>query len=496
MTPILIAILLVIIGYKFYEFITSVPPNTPPWSYWHLLWGNYEYPHKTVRYYVKQFNSKLVSCYLGEYLAVIANDYKTIKEVMNREDFDGRPSDVDVVKARAFGKKLGIFFTEGLFWHEQRRFTLRNMRDFGFGRRQDKFENHMVEEAILLIDMIKEGPINDHEKIYLKKGYALFPDILYPYFANSIWEIMFGERFNRSEHYKLWNLCEAAMLFQRSIDTTGGAIFQRPFLKYFGNLFRYTDIIKGNTKMVNFIQEHLEELKRTHNTDSDRGLIDRYLEEMKKHSEMSTFSEQQLIMSVLDFMFPALSALPSALTHAIKFTMHNPDVVKRVHEEIDRVVGTGRHVTWQDRQNLPYTEATVRESLRRETLTPFGVIHKALKDTTLGGYDIPKNTLVIANLGGLNEDPDFWGDPENFRPERFLTENNELGKDFTLPFGFGHRVCAGETFARYNMFGLFALLMQNFNLTFVEGEPTGINDKISGLIVMPKKTWIRMEPRG
>lgn len=61
----------------------------------------------------------------------------------------------------------GIFFTESTFWHEQRNFALRHMRDFGFGRRQDKYESHMMEEITLLIDMLKDGPINDKEKVFL-----------------------------------------------------------------------------------------------------------------------------------------------------------------------------------------------------------------------------------------------------------------------------------------------------------------------------------------
>ncbi|XP_076681205.1 putative cytochrome P450 304a1 [Andrena cerasifolii] len=503
MSPLLIAIILVIIGYKIYEFITSVPPNTPPClprlpivgSYLHLLWGNYQFPHKTVRYYVDKLKSKLVTCYLGGIFCIVVNDYSTIKEVFLREDFDGRPIEVDVVKARALGKKLGIFFTESTFWHEQRNFALRHMRDFGFGRRQDKYESHMMEEITLLIDMLKEGPINDNEKTFLKKGYALFPDILFPYSGNSIWDIMFGNRFDRSEHEKLRNFCGAAMSFQRSNDTTGGAIFQRAFLKYFGNMFSYAGIIKANNRLRDFVGEHLVKQKATHSDDSDRGLTDRYFEEMKKQSAMTTFSDEQLLMILLDVMFPAISAMPSVVAHAIKLVMHHPDVLKRVQGEIDTVIGTGRHVTWDDRKNLPYTEATIREVMRYQTLTPFGVFHKALKDTTLCGYTIPKNTFIITNLAGMNEDPEFWGDPEKFRPERFLQGNGELGKDMTLPFGLGHRVCMGETFARYNIFSLFAGLMQNFNLSFVEGEPTRLEDTLPGLIVTPKETWIRMDPR-
>ncbi|XP_054009632.1 probable cytochrome P450 304a1 [Hylaeus anthracinus] len=500
MSPLLVVILLVLIGYKFYLFITTPPPNTPPClpripfmgSYWHLLWGNYKFPHKSVTYYVNKLKSKVVACYLGPFYTIIANDYESIKEVFKKEDFDGRPSDLHIAKARAFGEKLGIFFTEELFWQEQRRFALRHMRDFGFGRRHNKYEEVAMEEITQLIDMLKEGPINETEKTFLKKGYALFPDILFPYSANSIWNIMFGYRFDRSEHHKVRYLCESAMIFQRAADTTGAAIFQREVYKYFGDMFGYKSIMEGNYRIVNFVKKYLSKQEVSY---EDKGLVDIYLKEMKKRDVTSTFSEKQLIMTLVDMMFPALSAMPSSVVHLIKLVMHHPEVMRKVQEEIDTVVGTGRHVNWGDRQNLPYTEATIRESFRYETLTPFAVFHKTLKDTTLGGYNVSKSTLVITNLAGMHKDPDLWGDPENFRPERFLNENGLLGKDLSFPFGFGHRVCAGETFARYNIFEMFAALMQNFNLSFVEGQPTKPEDKLPGLIVTPKETWIQVEPR-
>ncbi|XP_017793323.1 PREDICTED: probable cytochrome P450 304a1 [Habropoda laboriosa] len=502
MSPFLIVILLCIIAYKFYDFLTCVPPNSPPCiprlpivgSYWHLLWHDYKYPYNAVQYYVNKLQSKVVTCYFGSFMAIIANDYKNIREVLSREDFDGRPTEIDVFQARSFGKKLGIFFNEGSFWQEQRRFTLRHMRDFGFGRRHEKYETDMMEEVSILIKMLKEGPINDKEKTFLKNGSALFPDILYPYAANSIWDIVFGEIFDRSEHDKLRYFCESAMSFQRAADTTGGAIVSLWYLKYFGNMFGYQDIVKSNYRMVDFIKERVENRKYLDN--EDRGLIDRYLKQIQEKSNVkSTFSDEQLLITLVDFMFPALSAMPSALVHAMKLVMHNPEVLKNIQEEIDRVVGSGRLVTWEDRTSLPYTEATIREALRFETITPFGVFHKTLNDTTLSGFDIPKNTLIVTNLTALNTDPEFWGDPENFRPERFLKEDGQLGKDFTFVFGLGHRVCAGETFARYNMFGVFAALMQNFNFSFVKGEPTSLQDKLPGLITTPKETWIKVEQR-
>lgn len=87
--------------------------------------------------------------------------------------------------------------------------------------------------------------------------------------------------------------------------------------------------------------------------------------------------------------------------------------------------------------SLPYLEAAIRETMRIETLAPLSLIHKAMKNTTLGGYNIPANTPILTNLAAMHHDPDLWGDPEIFRPERFLKEDGQLGKDITLPFGFG-----------------------------------------------------------
>lgn len=78
--------------------------------------------------------------------------------------------------------------------------------------------------------------------------------------------------------------------------------------------------------------------------------------------------------------------------------------------------------------------------MRIETLTPLSVPHKCTRKTTLGGYEIPANTPVLTNLAAMHHDPDLWGDPEIFRPERFLKEDGQLTKDITLPFGFGKSI--------------------------------------------------------
>lgn len=65
---------------------------------------------------------------------------------------------------------------------------------------------------------------------------------------------MFGERFDRSKYHKLIYFCESSMMFQKALDTSGGVLSQFWFLKYFGNMFGYTNAMKGTYRMIDFIK--------------------------------------------------------------------------------------------------------------------------------------------------------------------------------------------------------------------------------------------------
>lgn len=51
-------------------------------------------------------------------------------------------------------------------WHEQRRFALRYLRDYGFGRRFQSLEIEIQDEMRCFIEMVKYGPKYPHEKVH------------------------------------------------------------------------------------------------------------------------------------------------------------------------------------------------------------------------------------------------------------------------------------------------------------------------------------------
>ncbi len=89
-------------------------------------------------------------------------------------------------------------------------------------------------------------------------------------------------------------------------------------------------------------------------------------------------------------------------------------------------------------------DAVFQESLRLRPVVP--VTARLLRDDfTLSGYEIPKGTLVIISILGVNQHPDRFDDPAAFRPERFVGEKPDTYA--MIPFGGGVRRCIGAAFA-------------------------------------------------
>ena len=68
-----------------------------------------------------------------------------------------------------------------------------------------------------------------------------------------------------------------------------------------------------------------------------------------------------------------------------------------------------------------------------------------MQDTTFHGYDIKKGTWIVANHHSIHFNKETWGDPENFRPERFLSadEKTVQKRDALIAFSVGRRQCLG-----------------------------------------------------
>ena len=198
-----------------------------------------------------------------------------------------------------------------------------------------------------------------------------------------------------------------------------------------------------------------------------------------------------------------LGAVPSGLAATASWFLllmaNRPDAQARVHEEIDRVVGHDRPAGADDRKNLPYTFACVAETMRYRTIAPFGIPHKTIRETEVGGYRIPANLQVFGSIYSVHHDARFWESPDEFIPERFLPETEgslpaALGSPAYMPFGRGNRVCTGDHYAVAAVWIYAVRLMQRFRFETPDGAPLSEEEKW-GLSVSPRQHDLKVVRR-
>ena len=92
---------------------------------------------------------------------MFVGDFDSLNYLVNLADMQGRLSPAFKPKTRDDrnvkpGQEVpGVLFSEGNIWFEQRRFTLRTLRDFGFGKAG--MEEMISEEVQLFIEEIRKS---------------------------------------------------------------------------------------------------------------------------------------------------------------------------------------------------------------------------------------------------------------------------------------------------------------------------------------------------
>jgi cytochrome P450 len=167
-----------------------------------------------------------------------------------------------------------------------------------------------------------------------------------------------------------------------------------------------------------------------------------------------------------------------ALTWTFYLLAQNPDIVEKLMQELDGVLG-GRAPTMNDLAALPYSEMIVKEAMR--LYPPAWVVSRlAIEPLTVGDYHIDASSLVLMSPYVMHRDARYFPEPERFLPERFSAENEKsLPKYAYFPFGGGPRVCIGNQFAMMEARLVLATVMQQYQPELVAGQQIVLNPLIT-----------------
>jgi cytochrome P450 len=177
----------------------------------------------------------------------------------------------------------------------------------------------------------------------------------------------------------------------------------------------------------------------------------------------AALSDKQIRDEVAILYFAGFSSASNALLWAFYLLARHPQVMQRLRDEIDAVIG-GRTPTVDDLPRLPYVQRVLFETLR---LYPpiYATVRRAISDDEIVGYHIPAGSHVTVSAHVTQRSPVWWEDPERFDPDRFTPELIKARPRYAyFPFLGGPHQCLGRDFFLLESQLVLIMAAQRFRL--------------------------------
>ncbi|XP_075463189.1 cytochrome P450 2A6-like isoform X1 [Ascaphus truei] len=423
--------------------------------------------------------------YMGSRPTVVLCGYQAVKEALvdHGDNFGGR-GNIPVFE-RLFNKS-GLVLANGEAWKQLKQFSLLTLRDFGMGKKS--LEEPIQREAQHLVDHFRnsnEQPIDP-------------TNIMICASSNIIAAIIMGTRYDYND--KKW----MKILHDMHEAFSVACSFWGQLYDLFPKIMRilpgpHNGVFKMLQELEDVIKERVKSNSATLDRNCPRDYIDCFLIRMdqEKQNSKAPFNTENLVATVFDMFLGGAESTGITLIFGFLILLKYPEIQEKLHEEVDQVIGRRREPMIEDRNNMPYMNATIHEIQRFSNVLPLGIIRSTTKEVNYRGYHIPQGTDMLPILGTVLRDPSQFETPEEINLKHFLDENGKFKKNNGfLAFSAGKRTCIGESLVRMQLFIYFATILQKFKLkTTVDPKDLDINPAECGIETLPPSFKISFIPR-
>jgi cytochrome P450 len=182
------------------------------------------------------------------------------------------------------------------------------------------------------------------------------------------------------------------------------------------------------------------------------------------------FTDVEIRDQLMTLMFAGHDTSTSTVTFALYELAHHPDVLARLCEEQDRILGPEPPTIDQLEREMPYLDMVVDEVLRLYPPAWIGP-RRAVRDFDWGGFTVPRGAYVNYVSWASHRLPEVFPEPEAFVPERFTRERKAaLPRGAYVPFGGGKRVCIGKRFGQIEVKLVTTMLLQRLRADALPGR--------------------------
>nr|UEN71136.1 cytochrome P450 4AV17 [Meteorus pulchricornis] len=484
---IIIVCLIAVLVKAYHRQSKNTPPGPYPWPVignlrlLRKLCAKFGGQHNAFLQLRKEYNSNVINLHMGNSNVIVVNGYDTIQKVLRGEVYDARPWN-EFTKMRNMGLRKGITMAEGPEWREMRAWLIRSLRYLGLGRAE--MSNKIEDELVIILDKLKKQNTDSVRMLPIIASAVI----------NVIWSLATGKRLENETRVQYF----LALMERRAkaFDLAGGLLSIFPWIRHIApESSGYKLLTTMNHELKEFVMGTIDEHKQNYVKGKEVDLIDMFLTEMYDgKGPAAGFTEDQLLMILVDLFIAGLQTTALTLDFLFLYMTVHQDVQCKLHAELDSVIKNDGLPQLTDRDMLPYTEAVMTESQRLRLVVPIIGPRRALNDTTLNGYDIPKDSVILMNIYSVHTDPENFEDPQSFKPERHLQDDKFVLDKKLIFFGGGHRRCPGEIVARSETFLLFTGIMRHFQLLPVNNDIPD-TDPLPGLTISPKPYRIKLVER-
>ncbi|CAM5123064.1 unnamed protein product [Eretmochelys imbricata] len=191
-------------------------------------------------------------------------------------------------------------------------------------------------------------------------------------------------------------------------------------------------------------------------------------------AQEETRDDETILDNFVTFFIAGHETTANQLSFTIMELGRQPEILERLHAEVDEVIGAKRDIDYEDLGKLEYLSQVLKESLR---LYPpvSGTIRWTGKENVIEGIRIPANTTLFFSTYVMGRLEKFFKDPLTFNPERFSKDAPKPYFTY-FPFSLGPRSCIGQIFSQMEAKVVMAKLLQRFEFQLVPGQSFTIMD--------------------